>query len=86
MEHTGMVQFTSPGGRFTARATTVKFLLEWAYGIQPAQHSSGPSWIGTEQARFFTINGETLAMTTARQTHPLYPGRTGRGVVEWRRG
>ncbi len=44
-----MVQFTSPGGRFNAKATTVKFLLEWAYGILPAQHSGGPSWMETDR-------------------------------------
>jgi uncharacterized protein (TIGR03435 family) len=48
-EHAGMAQFTFPGGRFTARATTVKFLLEWAYDIQPAQHSGGPSWLGIDR-------------------------------------
>jgi len=45
----GMVQFTFPGGRFNARATTVKFLIEWAYGILPSQHSNGPSWIDEER-------------------------------------
>jgi uncharacterized protein (TIGR03435 family) len=25
------------------------FLLEWSYGIQPAQHSAGPSWIGVDR-------------------------------------
>src|SRR4029077_9524997 len=49
MEHTGMADFTSPGGRFRASATTLKFLLEWAYGIQPSQHSGGPSWIDTDR-------------------------------------
>jgi uncharacterized protein (TIGR03435 family) len=49
MEHAGIADFISPGGRFTARATTLKFLLEWAYGIQPAQHSAGPSWIGVDR-------------------------------------
>src|SRR6266700_2945581 len=49
MEHTGMAEFTSPGGRFRASATTLKFLLEWAYGIQPSQHLGGPSWIGTDR-------------------------------------
>lgn len=49
MEHAGMVQFIYPGGRFRANATSVKFLLEWAYGIQPAQHSDGPSWFGTDR-------------------------------------
>lgn len=48
-EHAGMVQFTFPGGRFDAKATTAKFLLEWAYDIQPAQHSDGPAWLGSER-------------------------------------
>ncbi len=48
-EHAGMAQFTYPGGNFTARATTVKFLFEWAYGLLPAQHSAGPSWISSER-------------------------------------
>jgi uncharacterized protein (TIGR03435 family) len=49
MEHTGMTQFTSPGGRFRASATTLKVLLEWAYGIQPSEHSGGPSWIANDR-------------------------------------
>jgi uncharacterized protein (TIGR03435 family) len=48
-EHAGMVQFTAPGGRFRASATTLKFLMEWAYNIQPSQHSSGPSWMSTDR-------------------------------------
>jgi uncharacterized protein (TIGR03435 family) len=48
-EHAAMVQFTYPGGRFTARATTVKFLLEWAYDLLPAQHSTGPAWMGAQR-------------------------------------
>lgn len=48
-EHMGMVQFTYPGGRFRASATTLKYLLEWAYGIQPSQHTDGPEWIGSER-------------------------------------
>ena len=48
-EHMGIAEFTSPGGRFNAKATTLKYLIEWAYGIQPSQHSDGPSWIGTDR-------------------------------------
>jgi uncharacterized protein (TIGR03435 family) len=48
-EHNGMAHFTSPGGRFTARATSIKFLLEWAFGILPSQHSPGPSWLGEDR-------------------------------------
>lgn len=49
MEHAGMVQFIYPGGRFNASATTLKYLLEWAYTIQPQQHSGGPSWLETDR-------------------------------------
>ena len=48
-EHMGLAQFTYPGGRFRATATTVKFLLEWAYGIQPSQHAGGPSWMDSDR-------------------------------------
>jgi uncharacterized protein (TIGR03435 family) len=49
MEHTGVVTFTYPGGRFDAKATTLTLLLEWAYDMQPSQHSDGPSWMGSER-------------------------------------
>src|SRR5215470_5549449 len=48
MLHMGMVQFVSPGGRFNATATPLKYLLEWAYDIQPAQHTGGPAWLDSE--------------------------------------
>jgi Lipocalin-like domain len=44
-----------------------------------------PAWVGTEQVRFFDVKGNALAITTAVQTHPNFPGRTGRGVVKWHR-
>lgn len=49
MEHTGITNFVSPGGRFRAHATTIEFLMEWAYGLQPSQHSKGPGWFGTDR-------------------------------------
>jgi len=49
MEHAGAVQFVFPGGRFQAKATTLKALIEWAYEIQPAQHSKGPGWVETDR-------------------------------------
>jgi len=49
MEHAGMTQFTSPGGKFRASAATLNILLEWAYGIQPSQHAGGPSWMGVDR-------------------------------------
>ena len=40
-----------------------------------------PAWIGSEQHRFFNVDGDTLSITTAWQTHPKFPGRMARGVL-----
>jgi uncharacterized protein (TIGR03435 family) len=45
----GMVRFTYPGGKFEARAVTAEFLLEWAYGLLPSQHSRGPAWMENDR-------------------------------------
>ena len=42
-----------------------------------------PAWVGTEQARFFALEGKTLSVITAQIAHPMFPGRTGRGVLKW---
>ncbi len=49
----GMVRYIYPGGRFEARATTLEFLLEWAYDLLPSQHSRTPDW--TRNDRFDVI-------------------------------
>jgi uncharacterized protein (TIGR03435 family) len=56
-ERMGMVQFTYPGGRFNAKETSLKFLLEWAYGILPSQHSDGPSWMANDRYDIFAKAG-----------------------------
>lgn len=48
-----MVHFTFPGGRFEAKATSLKYLLEWSYSILPAQHSAGPSWMDNQRYDIF---------------------------------
>ncbi|MGE6496902.1 lipocalin-like domain-containing protein [Cupriavidus metallidurans] len=40
-----------------------------------------PAWIGTEQVRFFKVDPGVLAITTAWQMHPSFPGRIARGVL-----
>ncbi len=40
-----------------------------------------PAWVGTEQFRFFSVDGDTLSTTTAWQAHPKFPGRMARGVL-----
>lgn len=44
-----------------------------------------PGWNGTQQVRFFKVDEDTLSITTAQQGHPMFPSRTGRGVLMWKR-
>lgn len=44
-----IVQFIYPGGRFNATAIDLKYLIEWAYGILPAQLSGGPLWLSEDR-------------------------------------
>jgi hypothetical protein len=41
-------------------------------------------WIGTRQIRFWRLHGDLLSIETAPQL-PSGDGRTGRGIVVWRR-
>ncbi len=43
-----------------------------------------PSWLGTEQSRYFKVEGDTLSIITAPTKHPKYPGLV-RGILSWRR-
>ena len=44
-----------------------------------------PGWIGTEQVRYHTFDGQTLSLRTAPIQHPAFPGREVIGYVDWRR-
>ena len=44
-----------------------------------------PSWVGTEQRRYFTIDGETLRIRSAEQTLPQFGDRRLVSVVTFRR-
>jgi len=44
-----------------------------------------PAWIGTEQVRFFKIEGEILSAASSLREDPKYPGRRIRGVAIWRK-
>ena len=44
-----------------------------------------PAWIGTEQVRFFKIDGEILSAVSSLREDPKYPGRRIRGVAIWRK-
>jgi hypothetical protein len=42
-----------------------------------------PSWVGTEQVRYFTFDGRTLSIRTAPLDHPSFPGEKVIGYVDW---
>lgn len=44
-----------------------------------------PDWVGTEQVRTFSIEGDTLSSITAETVDPIFPSKTGHGVVNWQK-
>ena len=44
-----------------------------------------PAWVGTEQVRLISFDGDRLILTSPPQAHPAFPGREVRGVLAWRR-
>jgi Lipocalin-like domain len=44
-----------------------------------------PSWLNTEQTRFYEIEGDTLSITSPPLPHPRFPGGLVRGIVTCQR-
>ena len=44
-----------------------------------------PSWLGTEQTRYFKHDGDTLSLISDFFELPKFPGRRLRGTAIWRR-
>jgi hypothetical protein len=44
-----------------------------------------PVWNGTDQPRFFQLEGDVLTITTPQQTRPKYDNRPVRGILVWHR-
>jgi len=42
-----------------------------------------PSWVGTEQVRYFTLDGRMLSLRTAPLRHPSFPDDEVVGHVHW---
>ena len=42
-----------------------------------------PSWVGTEQLRFYTLSAETLSIRTSLFSHPTFPGQKVVAYLEW---
>lgn len=44
-----------------------------------------PSWVGTEQKRHFTFDGDVLSLRTTPLRHPSFPDDDVVGYVDWTR-
>ena len=44
-----------------------------------------PSWEGTEQTRYYTLDGDMLRLRTALIDHPSFPGHKVVGYLDWER-
>ena len=42
-------------------------------------------WNGTEQVRYFTIDGDELHIEAAPQPYPSFGGKVMRGILVWKR-
>ena len=62
-----------------------KFRLEGDKITISCDLSWHPAWVGTEQVRFVELHGDKLRLRSPEQTHPRYPDRLGRGVIDWTR-
>jgi hypothetical protein len=93
-----MIVLLTAGGRTptassSEMATLFKSMIaytgRWSIdGEKIVTHVDGawdPSWVGTEQARYYTFDGRTLSVRTAPLDHPAFPGQKAIGYVDWQR-
>ena len=70
----------------TMSAYTGHYRIEGDRVITKVEASWNESWNGTEQERFFKIDGEQLELTMAWAPHPTMPGSpVVRGILTWMR-
>ncbi|MBO3745132.1 lipocalin-like domain-containing protein [Streptosporangiaceae bacterium NEAU-GS5] len=69
--HKSMIAYT---GRWSIDGDKIVTLVDGAWD---------PSWVGTEQVRYFTFDGRTLSVRSAPFGHPSFPGQEVIGYVDW---
>src|SRR5262249_18263480 len=69
----------------TMMAYAGKFRLDGDKIVVSCDISWHPSWVGTEQVRFFKLDGDNLYLRSSKQTHPRNPDKLGYGVIDWQR-
>ncbi len=70
----------------TLMAYTGRYRIEGDRFIAKIDASWNEAWNGSEQERFFRLEGDALEVSTAWMPNPLVPGNpVGRGVLRFRR-
>jgi hypothetical protein len=69
----------------TMIAYTGCYRLESDQLITTVDVSWNEEWTGTEQARFYTLDGDRLHIMTAWMPNPIHPERIVRGILSWKR-
>jgi hypothetical protein len=69
----------------TMLAYSGKFRIEGDRLVISCDLSWFPDWVGTDQVRFFHLDGDRLRLRSGNQTHPRYPDRPGYAVIELER-
>ncbi len=78
---------TDPARLFESMmAYSGKFRIDGDKLVISCDVSWHPSWVQSEQIRFFEVDGEKLLLRSPTQTHPRYPDKPGHGRIYWRRG
>jgi hypothetical protein len=76
----------SPSSRFDSMmAYSGRYRLHDNSEITTVDSAWHPGWLGTEQTRYFKLDGNTLSLTSPFQQHPKFPGRQVRGIAIWQR-
>lgn len=70
----------------TAMAYTGRYRIEGDRFITKIDSSWNEAWNGTEQERFYKLDGDTLDVSTAWMPNPLVAGNPiGRAILSFRR-
>jgi len=70
----------------TAMAYTGRYRIDGDRFITKIDSSWNEAWNGTEQERFYKLDGDTLHVSTAWMPNPLMPGNPiGRAILNFRR-
>jgi Lipocalin-like domain len=90
-----MMALITAGDRPSDASPSTLFDSMTAYSGRYRLHDNGeittvdcawhPGWLGTEQIRYFKLDGNKLSLTSPFQQHPKFPGSQVRGIAVWQR-